>query len=70
VSHADLAARAQARAVELGLLGKRVLIDVGTHPRPLDWLLAPVAGRASLVLCQGVENLEKIAATERATIID
>jgi len=70
VSHADLAALALARADELGLRGKRVLIDIGAHPRPLDWLLAPVAGRASLVLCQGMPDLERIAATERATIID
>jgi uncharacterized protein (TIGR03089 family) len=70
VSHADLAALALARAASLGLEGKRVLIDVGAHPRPLDWLLAPVAGRASLVLCQGVGDLERIAATERATVID
>jgi uncharacterized protein (TIGR03089 family) len=69
VSHADLAALALARAGELALVDKRVLIDVATHPRPLDWLVAPVAGRASLVLCQGMPDLEKIAATERATII-
>lgn len=69
VSHADLAALALARANELGLEGKRVLIDVGAHPRPLDWLLAPFAGGASLVLCQGMQDLAKIASTERATII-
>jgi uncharacterized protein (TIGR03089 family) len=73
VSHADLAALALARAAELGVVvgaeRMRVLIDVGAHPRPLDWLLAPIAGGASLVLCQGVDDLAKIAATERATII-
>jgi len=70
VSHADLAALALARATELGVTKNgRVLIDVGAHPRPLDWLLAPVSGGASLVLCQGMDDLEKIAATERATII-
>jgi len=70
VSHADLAALALARAADLGLEGKRVLIDVGAHPRPLDWLLAPVAGRATLVLCQGIQDLAKVAATERATILE
>jgi uncharacterized protein (TIGR03089 family) len=70
VSHADLASRGLERAAELAIgKGDRVLIDVGAHPRPLDWLAAPIAAGASLVLCQGVEDLEKIAATERAITI-
>ncbi|WP_117210480.1 TIGR03089 family protein [Allorhizocola rhizosphaerae] len=83
VTHGDLARRALARAKELGIErgeggrarragGReeiRVLIDIDAHPRPLDYLVAPIAAGASLVLCQGVESVEKIAATERATIV-
>jgi hypothetical protein len=28
-----------------------VLIDAAAHPDPLDWLLAPLAAGASIVLC-------------------
>ena len=49
---ADLAARAARRAAQLGLSrGDRVLIDAAAHPDPLDWLLAPLAAGASIVLC-------------------
>jgi uncharacterized protein (TIGR03089 family) len=72
VSHTDLANLGRKRAAELKLDGGRVLIDVGAHPRPLDWLVAPMVSGASLVLCQGIDGiqaLEKIAATEKATLI-
>ena len=46
-------ARAAARAGELGIpAGGRVLIDAGGHPDPVDWLLAPLAAGASIVLCK------------------
>ncbi len=73
VTHGDLAQRALARAKELGIeRGNRVLIDVDAHPRPLDYLVAPIAAGASLVLCRGIADaarLDGIAATERATIV-
>jgi uncharacterized protein (TIGR03089 family) len=71
VTHGDLAQRALARAKELGIeRGDRVLIDVDAHPRPLDYLVAPIAAGASLVLCRGRgESVEGIAATERAAIV-
>lgn len=69
VTHAYLARMGGERAAELGLERKRVLIDVAAHPRPMDWLVAPVAGGASLVLCQGMDDLDRIAATERATVV-
>jgi uncharacterized protein (TIGR03089 family) len=70
VTHGDLAQRALARAKELGIeRGDRVLIDLDAHPRPLDYLVAPIAAGASLVLCKGVESVEKVAATERATLV-
>jgi uncharacterized protein (TIGR03089 family) len=72
VTHGDLGRRALARAEELGIeRGARVLIDVDAHPRPLDYLVAPIAGGASLVLCKGRDagSLDGIAATERATVV-
>ncbi|MDM4722577.1 TIGR03089 family protein [Micromonospora sp. WMMA1363] len=49
---ADLLARATARATELGVTaGDRILIDVDRHPDPVDWLLAPLAAGATVVLC-------------------
>ncbi len=51
-AHATLRARATARAAELGIAsGDRVLVDVDRYPDPIDWLLAPLAAGASLVLC-------------------
>jgi uncharacterized protein (TIGR03089 family) len=42
---------------ELGLTrGDRVLIDVGTYPDPRDWLLAPLAARATIVLCGQLDH--------------
>ncbi|MEV6811268.1 TIGR03089 family protein [Micromonospora sp. NPDC051296] len=51
-AHAALRTRATARAAELGIKpGDRVLIDVDALPDPIDWLLAPLAAHATLVLC-------------------
>ncbi|MBA3489730.1 MAG: TIGR03089 family protein [Longispora sp.] len=55
MSHATLTERAYARAEELGLTeDDRVLV---MEPRrPLDWLLAPLAAGASLVLCWNADH--------------
>jgi uncharacterized protein (TIGR03089 family) len=65
-----LCAGAVERAADLGLRpGDRVLIDVAAHPDPVDWLLAPLAARASTVLCGHLDpaKLEARVATERVT---
>jgi len=69
VSHADLVARAIARADETGLTpGARVLIEAEATPDPLDWLLAPLAGGASVVLCRHLDpaRLDARLGAERA----
>jgi uncharacterized protein (TIGR03089 family) len=49
---AHLLARAEARAVELGIeRGARVLVDADRYPDPVDWLLAPLTRAATVVLC-------------------
>ncbi|MER7458251.1 TIGR03089 family protein [Micromonospora sp. NPDC126480] len=68
---AELLARAAARATELELTpGARVLIDVDRYPDPVDWLLAPLAARASTVLVANPDpaHLPARAETERATL--
>jgi uncharacterized protein (TIGR03089 family) len=63
-----LCAQAAQRASILGVgPGERVLIDARTHPDPVDWLLAPLSARASLVLCGHLDQ-DRLAArvqTER-----
>ncbi|MGK5680989.1 TIGR03089 family protein [Actinoplanes sp. URMC 104] len=55
-THGDVVQAAYARATELGIAtGGRVLIDAGTHPDPVDWLLAPLAAGASIVLCANLD---------------
>ncbi|RIV34472.1 TIGR03089 family protein [Micromonospora radicis] len=69
-SHAELRTRATARAAEFGLVpGERVLIDVDRYPDPLDWLLAPLAAGATLVLCAHPDpaHLPTRRTTERIT---
>jgi uncharacterized protein (TIGR03089 family) len=69
-SDRGLVERAAARAAELGLkAGDRVLVDAAKHPDPLDWLLAPLAGGATLVLCGALDpaKLDDRAAAERVT---
>ncbi|HEX8631492.1 MAG TPA: TIGR03089 family protein, partial [Catenuloplanes sp.] len=52
LGHAELCEQAVSRAAELGITaGSRVLIDAVHHADPLDWLLAPLAVGASVVLC-------------------
>ena len=70
VSHAELVARATARAEEAGLTpGARVLIEAEATPDPLDWLLAPLAAGASVVLCRHLDpaRLDARLGAERAT---
>jgi uncharacterized protein (TIGR03089 family) len=49
-THASVCAEARSRAVRLGP-DDRVLVDAAVNPDPVDWLLAPLAGRATIVLC-------------------
>ncbi|MDQ7907717.1 TIGR03089 family protein [Phytohabitans sp. ZYX-F-186] len=69
-SDRSLVERAAARAADLGLkAGDRVLVDAAKHPDPLDWLLAPLAGGATLVLCAALDpaKLDDRAAAEKVT---
>ncbi|MEV6928894.1 TIGR03089 family protein [Dactylosporangium sp. NPDC051485] len=52
----------------LGLPGGRVLIDAVAHPDPVEWLIAPLAAGASIVLSvnSDPEKLSARAATEQA----
>jgi uncharacterized protein (TIGR03089 family) len=46
-----LCARAALRAAELKIgAGDRILVDAGAYPDPVDWLLAGLSARASIVL--------------------
>ncbi|SDY72488.1 TIGR03089 family protein [Micromonospora pattaloongensis] len=68
---ADLIARAARRGAELGLTGgARVLVDAARHANPLDWLLAPLAAGASIVLCGHADpaRLPDRAAVEKVTL--
>lgn len=68
---AELAERATARAAELGLSpGARVLVDAARHPDPVDWLWAPLAAGASVVLCGNADpgRMADRAAVERVTV--
>jgi len=65
-----LCADAARRAAEWGIgAGDRVLVDAASHPDPVDWLLAPLAAKATTVLC-GHLDPDRVAArvaTERVT---
>ncbi|GAB2960444.1 TIGR03089 family protein [Micromonospora polyrhachis] len=68
---AELCARATERASALGIAtGDRVLVDAARHPDPVDWLLAPLAVGASVVLCGHLDpaRLADRLATERVTV--
>ncbi|MBM0229386.1 TIGR03089 family protein [Micromonospora sp. ATA51] len=67
---ADLLARGEARAADLGIApGDRLLIDAAVHPDPVDWLLAPLTARASIVLCGNLDatRTDSRATTEKVT---
>ncbi|HEX2357641.1 MAG TPA: TIGR03089 family protein [Micromonosporaceae bacterium] len=71
-THAELCLAAVERAAALGIgAGRRVLIDANAHPDPIDWLLAPLAAGASIVLCGHMDpgKLADRAAAERVTVI-
>jgi hypothetical protein len=65
-----LCAQAERRAAALKIgAGDRVLVDARTHPDPVDWLLAPLAARASTVLCANLDpdRLAARVAAERVS---
>ena len=67
-----LCADAARRAGELGIgAGDRVLIDAAAHPDPVDWLLAPLAARATTVLCRHLDpaKVQSRVASERVTLV-
>ena len=68
----DLGATAAGLAARLGIAaGDRVLVDelVAAEAGPVTWLLAPLAGGASIVLCRNAvpEGLASRASAERVT---
>lgn len=70
-SHSQVAEAAQRRAKTMGIApGERILIS-GDELRPLDWLLAPLAAKGSIVLCRnaGETDLTGRADSERARVI-
>jgi uncharacterized protein (TIGR03089 family) len=70
LTHRDLCRHAATRATALGISpGARVLIDLASHPDPLDWLLAPLLARASVVLCARLDPaaVSTRVAAERVT---
>jgi uncharacterized protein (TIGR03089 family) len=72
LSHLAVARAATLRAGEFGIVaGDRVLIDARAYPDPADWLLAPLFGGASIVLCANLSpaKTEDRAKAEKATIV-
>jgi uncharacterized protein (TIGR03089 family) len=70
-SRGELFTQAAVRAEELGIkAGDRVLVDAGAYPQFLDWLLAPLAANASIVLCRHLDPARRAAriAAERVTL--
>ena len=70
-SRREVLAAAAERAAARGITaGARVLIDAGRHPDPVDWLLAPLAAGASIVLCTNVDpaKVDARAEAEKATV--
>jgi hypothetical protein len=48
---------AHSLAASLGLrAGDRVLVDANEHEQPVQWLLAPLAAGASIVLCANLDR--------------
>jgi uncharacterized protein (TIGR03089 family) len=71
-THAALVTRAAKRAGELGIpAGGRVLVDARVFADPVDWLLAPLAAAASIVLCNDLAETARAgrAAAERAVLL-
>jgi uncharacterized protein (TIGR03089 family) len=71
LSHLAVMRTATERAAELGLTtGDRVLIDTRAYPDPIDWLFAPLAAGASLVLCANLNpaKLDARTTAEKVTV--
>ena len=75
LSHRAVLRTATERAAELGITsGDRVLIDIRAYPDAGDWLFAPLAVGASIVLCAGLDTgdtdkIERRAASEKVTVV-
>jgi uncharacterized protein (TIGR03089 family) len=72
LSHGELAEAAAQRADELEITeGGRVLVDALSHPDPMDWLFAPLARNASVVLCANLDpvGVDHRMATEKCTLL-
>jgi uncharacterized protein (TIGR03089 family) len=73
-TQSEFCAAARRRAGELGMpAGGRVLIDGEAHPGPTEWLLAPLAAGASIVLAVGYgevhnDGMAALATAERADV--
>jgi uncharacterized protein (TIGR03089 family) len=64
--HAEVVARAAAVGIPPH---SRVLVDADAHPDPVEWLLAPLAAGATIVLCRNLDaaDVERRRSTERVT---
>jgi len=72
LSHLAVMRTADQRAAELGITaGDRVLIDTRAYPDPADWLFAPPAVGASVVLCANLlpDKLANRAEAEKVTVV-
>jgi uncharacterized protein (TIGR03089 family) len=72
MTHGELCAAARDRAAALGIgSGGRALVDAAVHEEPLDWLLAPLAAGASIVLCARLDPaaVADRVETERVTAV-
>lgn len=68
-TNAEVVDEATSRAAHFGITGGRVLVDAGAYPDVVDWLLAPLAGGASIVLCRNLDRAREGArsVSERVT---
>jgi uncharacterized protein (TIGR03089 family) len=72
LSHLAVMRTAAERAAELGITaGDRVLVDTRAYPDPADWLFAPLAVGASVVLCANLHPAKLDARTlaEKVTVV-
>jgi uncharacterized protein (TIGR03089 family) len=66
IQQPELIAQARERAAALGVpAGGRVLVDADRYQDPLDWLLAPLVGGATIVLCRHLDP-DRLAARRQA----
>ena len=72
MSHQTTLEEATERAAELGIgRSDRVLVDTGAYRDPADWLLAPLAMGASIVLCANLDRtrLQSRSDAEKVTVV-